>query len=65
MIVAERQPKVAVQNFERFGEEMLDGRLTVPSDGSVYRLREAISLSQKLGRMLTDEEMKKYTLSDG
>lgn len=65
MIVAERQPKVAVKNFERFGEEMLDGCLTVPSDGSVYRLREAISLSQKLGRMLTDEEMKKYTLSDG
>lgn len=34
-----------------------DGRLTEPSDGKKYRLREAILYSEKLGRPLTDEEM--------
>lgn len=60
MIVAERKPKVATSNFERFGEAMPDGRLTSPSNGKVYRLREAILQSKKLGRPLTEEEMKKY-----
>lgn len=60
MIVAERKPKVATNNFEHFGEAMPDGRLTSPSDGKVYRLREAILQSKKLGRPLTEEEMKAY-----
>lgn len=62
MIVAERQPKIVEHKFEHFGEKMPDGRLTAPSDGNIYRLREAISLSQKLGRMLTEEEMKNYKI---
>ena len=41
----------------RFGEEMPDSRLTEPSDGKVYRLREAILLSKRLGRPLTQDEM--------
>ena len=60
MIIAERKPKAVVGNFDRFGEAMSDGRLTVPSDGKVYRLREAILLSKKLGRPLTEEEMEKF-----
>lgn len=60
MIVAERKSKVAGNNFEHFGEAMTDGRLTTPSNGKVYRLREAILQSKKLGRPLTEEEMKKY-----
>lgn len=41
MIVAERKEKATMDQFDRFGEAMTDGRLTAPSDGKVYRLREA------------------------
>ena len=41
----------------RFCEEMSDSRLTVPSNGKVYCLREVILLSKRLGRPLTKEEM--------
>ncbi|MGN1276139.1 MAG: hypothetical protein ACI4UK_04030 [Floccifex sp.] len=61
MIVAERKRKTIVDDkFDRFGEEMPDGRLTVPSDGKVYRLREAILLSKQLGRPLSQDEMKEF-----
>ena len=46
----------------RFGEDMPDSRLTEPSDGKVFMLREAILLSKRLGRSLTKEEMKKFTI---
>lgn len=62
MIVAERKNKVALDNYDRFGEVMADGRLTVSSDGKKYRLREAILLSQKLGRLLSEEEMKQFEI---
>ena len=48
MIVAERKSKTFMDKFDKFGEEMSDGRLTAPSDGKVYRLREAILLSLSL-----------------
>ncbi len=60
MIVAERKQKITMDKFDRFGEKMLDGRLTEPSDGKVYRLREAILLSKQLGRPLTQEEIKQF-----
>ncbi len=60
MIVAERKNKVADPKFDQFGEVMSDGRLTMPSDRKVYRLREAILMSKRLGRPLTKDEMKKY-----
>ncbi len=44
----------------RFGEEMSDSRLTEPSDGKVFRLREAILLSKRLGRPLTKNEMQNF-----
>ena len=46
----------------RFGEEMPDSRLTEPSDGKVYRLREAILLSKRLGRTLTQDEMEQFVI---
>ena len=46
----------------RFGDAMPDGRLTEPSDGKEYRLREAILLSKRLGRPLTDNEMKQFEI---
>lgn len=60
MIVAERKEKNTIDKFDRFGEAMTDGRLTAPSDGKVYRLREAILLSKQLGRPLSQDEMKKF-----
>jgi len=62
MIVAERKTKSIMDRFDRFGETMSDGRLTAPSDGKVYRLREAILLSKQLGRPLTQEEMKQFEI---
>ncbi len=60
MIVAERRATVAIGKMERFGEAMPDGRLTAPSENKVYRLREAILQSKKLGRPLTEDEMKQF-----
>ena len=60
MIVAERKPKVALSRYDQFGEVMPDGRLTEPSDGKVYRLRDAIEETKRLGRMLTESEMRKF-----
>ncbi|MCI5849833.1 MAG: hypothetical protein SOW12_09280 [Lachnospiraceae bacterium] len=67
MIVAERKP-VVITNYDitdkldAFGEKMPDGRLTSPSDGKKYRLREAILLSKKLGRELTETEMQQFVI---
>lgn len=52
MIVAEIKQMKILDKFDAFGEAM--------SDGKVYRLREAILLSKKLGRPLSKEEMKKF-----
>lgn len=60
MIVAERKEKTIMDKFDKFGEAMSDGRLTAPSDGKVYQLREAILLSKRLGRPLSPEEMKQF-----
>lgn len=60
MSVAERKQKVAMDRFDKFGEKMPDGRLTAPSDGKVYRLREATLLSKQLGRPLTQEEIRQF-----
>lgn len=62
MIVAERKAKVTIGKVEHFGEAMPDGRLTEPSNHKTYRLREAILKSKKLGRPLTEDEMKDYEL---
>lgn len=62
MIVAERKNKLLVDNYSKFGELMPDGRLTEPSGDKVYRLREAIIKSKKLGRTLTKEEMKQFEI---
>jgi len=61
-MLAQKKQKVVLDNFTCFGEAMPDGRLTAPSDGKEYRLRDAISLSKKLGRPLTEEEMKKFEI---
>lgn len=47
-------------NTKSFEDVMQDGRLTEPSDGKIYRLREAIMLTKVLGRELTKDEMSKF-----
>lgn len=59
MIVAEKK-KYSVNRLDEFGTEMQDGRVTQPSDGTIYNLREAILASKRLGRPLTEEEMAHY-----
>ncbi len=70
MIVAEIEPVVASrksdmlrENFDRFGEEFSDGRLTEPSPTERhFRLHEAIAYSNSLGRPLTEQEMKLFEI---
>lgn len=51
MIVAERKMQT-LDYLDKFGIEMQDGRLTEPSDGKIYKLREVILASKKLGFVL-------------
>ena len=60
MSTTEEENIIDNNNFEQFGEEMPDSRLALPSDGKVYRLREAILLTKQLGRLLLPEEMKQF-----
>jgi len=71
MIVAEKTAVTATsykifinsQNkLDRFGDAMLDGRLTEQSVNSVCRLRDAIMYSRQLGRPLTESEMKQFEI---
>ena len=52
--------KINISEFDKFGEVMADGMLTEVSDDNVYRLREAISLSENLGRPLTEDELRAF-----
>lgn len=63
MIVAEREAKVVISKMDHFGEVMQDGRLTEPSENKVYRLREAILQTKKLGRPLTESEMQQFEVN--
>jgi len=49
-------------NCLEFGTAMIDGRLTMPSDGKTYRLRDAINFSIEIGRPLSEEEMKTFEI---
>lgn len=62
MITLKRKTEDIMDKYDRFGEAMPDGRLTVPSNGKEYRLRDAILLSEQLGRPLTQEEMKRFEI---
>lgn len=50
------------ETFDHFGEEMSDGRLVEPATPKPFRLREAILLSKKLGRPLTEFQMKQLKM---
>ncbi len=61
MIVVERK-NCSANSMDEFGTKMKDGRLTEPSDGKIYKLREVILVSKKLGRPLTAEEMSQFEI---
>ena len=62
MIVAERKTISSIDRYNQFGDIMSDGRLTEPSNNKAYRLREAILLSKRLGRPLTEKEMEQFEI---
>lgn len=63
MIVAEKVKNKKEVDYNSFGNEMLDGRMTEVSDGKIYKLRDAILYSKVLGRPLTEEEMNKFKIN--
>ena len=62
MIVAERKHNIQIIDSMHLEDTMEDGRLTSPSNGKEFRLREAIAYSRKIGRLLTEEEMKQFEI---
>lgn len=60
MIVLSRKKDDIALDVNNFEDVLTDGRLTEPSSGKVYRLRDAIILSKTLGRELTNEEMMQF-----
>lgn len=50
-----------VNKYEDFDEAFSDGRMTAPSNGKLIKdLFGAIAEVDRLGRPLTDDELKKY-----
>ena len=43
----------------------IDGKLAGPAGDKCYRIRDAIALSEELGRPLTEEEMEQFLITDG
>ena len=62
IIVPKKQEESKLISDYDFESNLEDGRLTEP-DGKIYRLREVILQMKRLGRMLTEEELKDYELS--
>lgn len=63
MIIVPRKEEENKSIIDDFESNLKDGRLTEP-DGKIYRLREVILQMKRLGRMLTEEELKAYELSN-
>ena len=62
MIIVPRKEEENKSIVDDFESHLKDGRLTEPH-GKIYRLREVILQMKRLGRMLTEEELKNYELS--
>ena len=59
VVIKKRKNKVILDVFDGFNKAMTDGRLTEPSDGKVYRLREAIMAGCEYF-ITTDDRLLKY-----
>ena len=62
MIIAERTSAEGLNRQEYFGKRCRTEDLRSHPAEKIYRLREAILMSKKLGRPLTDREMKEYEI---
>jgi len=58
MVIKSKDVKTIFEDF------LVDGRLTEPNSEIKYRLREAIEYSNKIGRLLTPEEMSLFEVSE-
>ena len=56
--------EMQVPDYSKFGDVFPDGRLVSEPDGKKYRLREALIKVRKLGRPLTDDEMKEFEITN-
>lgn len=56
------QETVKTCDYNRFGEMMPDGRLTAPFVGKLYDIRAAILYAKRLGRPLTEKEIKCFEI---
>lgn len=63
IIVSKKQEEKKPIIDYNFESNLEDGRLSEPN-GKIYRLREVILQMKRLGRMLTEEELKDYELSN-
>ena len=63
MIVVEKNKNKQHIDYNNFGNEMPDGRMTEESDGKIYKLRDAIMYSKILGRPLNEDEMNKFSIN--
>lgn len=61
MIIIEKKNSSS-DKYADFDAPFEDGRMTEISDGKIYRLREAILLSKRLGRPLTSKEMQSFEI---
>ena len=55
------------KNLEKifeFDNHLTDSRLTMPSDNKQYDIRAAIRYREKVGRVLTDEEMEMFLVKE-
>lgn len=62
MIIAERKAQTTAHDYDRFGEAMTDGRLTAAAEGRIYRVRDIVLETRRLGRQLTQEELERFVI---
>ncbi len=54
--------EMRVKFFDDIADYSDDGRLTEPSDGKLYDLRNMINFREAVGRILTEEEMGSFRI---
>lgn len=64
MIVSSINNITAQDHSIEFGYAIKDGRLTGEPNGKKYRLREDIRAVEKIGRLLTYEEMAQFEINN-
>ncbi len=53
---------MTIKSFDDIADYAEDGRLTEPSDGKLYDLRNMINFRESIGRILTEKEMESFRI---